>query len=429
MELRRREAEMLEGKYGEGRRKAMELLLAVGRVFDAQNMVSVSSSHLVIPEIQLFPKGNEARWGMEMCRKLLEGVEKFSVTSTINATALDLEKAGALRIPEAFVEDLKPVFKKSMEYYEAKGAIPNYSCTPFFDFFYRQGEHLGGAESVQVLFNNSVNGARVNRETGPTALCVAITGVTPNYGMHLDENRKGQMLFELDESLDPSEFTDADLNALGYYAGRVAVERIPVFKGLPEQMSPIDLKYLCVPLAVSAGIPMIHVVGVTPEARTVDEACGGKKPLETIRVGKKQVESSYERLNTAKTSDVEYIALGCPHCSLDELRKIVTLLRGRKVHPDVVLFVATSTIKYDLASRMGIVKEIEDLGGVVVKGMCPGSSIFGRYGRELKVKAVATNSSKNAHYIGAHSGGYVKTLFGSVDECIEAAVCGKWRVG
>ena len=69
------------------------------------------------------------------------------------------------------------------------------------------------------------------------------------------------MLFELDESLDPREFTDADLNALGYFAGRVAVERVPVFKGLPEQMSPIDLKYLCVPLAVSAGIltPSQHI--------------------------------------------------------------------------------------------------------------------------------------------------------------------------
>jgi predicted aconitase len=426
MQLRKREEEMLEGKFGTGKQKSMELLVAVGKVFDAKNMIPVASSHLVIPEIQLFPKGKEAKWGMEITRKLLDGVDQFSVPSTINPMVLDMEKADALNIPGEFVHEMKPIFKQAIKFYEEKGAIPNYSCTPFFDFFYRKGEHLGGAESVQVLFNNSVNGARLNRETGPTALAVAVTGVTPNYGMHLDENRKGRILFELDENLDSRTFTDADFNALGYYAGYVAGERIPVFSGLYHAMSETDLKYLCVPLAVSAGIPMIHVVGVTPEASTIKEAFGGLKPKETIRVGKKELQWSYERLNTATTNDLDYIAIGCPHCSLKELRHIAALLRGRKVHSKVILFVATSTIKYDLAKRMGLVKAIEDCGGVVVKGMCPGASIFGRYGKDLGVSTVATNSSKNAHYIGAHSGGHVKTQFGSLEICIDAAIMGKW---
>ena len=103
------------------------------------------------------------------------------------------------------------------------------------------------------------------------------------------------------------------------------------------------------------------------------------------------------------------------------------MLAGRKVHPDLVFFAATSTIKYELAARMGVVREIQNAGGVVVKGMCPGASIFGRYGKELGVKAVATNSSKNAHYIGAHSGGDIKTHFGDLSACVEAAVSGKWR--
>jgi predicted aconitase len=382
---------------------------------------------LVIPEIQLFPKGSEAEWGMEITRKLLEGVEQFSVPATINPMVLDLKKWQPLNIPLSFVEEMKPVFERAMAFYEGKGAIPNYSCTPFFDFFYRKGEHLGGAESVQVLYNNSINGARLNRETGPTALAVAVTGVTPNYGMHLDENRKGRILFELDGELDSRAFTDADLNALGYYGGRIAVERIPVFSGLHPEMSETDLKYLCVPLAVTAGIPMIHVVGVTPEAPTEEAAFGGKKPEEIVRVGRKELLSSYERLNTATSDNIDYVALGCPHCSIRELRNIAALLKGRKVNSNLVLFVATSTIKYDLAEKMGLVKVIEDSGAVVVKGMCPGASIFGRYGQELGVDTVATNSSKNAHYMGAHSGGYVKTHFGSLDQCIESAIAGKWK--
>jgi predicted aconitase with swiveling domain len=75
---------------------------------------------------------------------------------------------------------------------------------------------------------------------------------------------------------------------------------------------------------------------------------------------------------------------------------------------------------------MGIVKRIEDSGAVVVRGMCPGASIFGRYGRELGIKSVATNSAKNAHYMGAHSGGFVKTYFGSTSRCVDSAVSGKW---
>ena len=427
MEYTTREENMLAGNFGSGPQKSMELLSAVGKVYDAKNMIPVASSHLVIPEIQLFPKGNEAEWGMEITRKLVADVEKFSVPATINPMVLDLDRWKELNISEKFVEEMKPIFKKSMAFYEEKGAIPNYSCTPFFDFFYRMGEHLGGAESVQVLYNNSVNGAKLNRETGPTALAVAVTGVTPNYGMHLDENRKGQILFELDTDLDPTSFTDADFNALGYYGGRIAAERIPVFAGLSAQMNETDLKYLCVPLAVTAGIPMIHVIGVTPEAPTLEAAFGGKKPEETIHVDKEDLRSSYDRLNTAESDDLDYVALGCPHCSIRELRNIAALLRGRKVHANVILFVATSTIKYDLAMRMGLIKEIEDSGAVVVKGMCPGASIFGRFGKELGVENVATNSSKNAHYIGAHSGGFVKTHFGNLRQCIDSAVAGKWR--
>src|SRR4030043_1248725 len=112
---------------------------------------------------------------MEITRMLLGGVDQFSVPSTINPMVLDMEKAEALNIPREFVHEIKPIFKQAIKFYEGKGVIPNYSCTPFFDFFYRKGEHLGGAESIQVLFNNSVNGAKLNRETGPTALAVAVT--------------------------------------------------------------------------------------------------------------------------------------------------------------------------------------------------------------------------------------------------------------
>jgi len=428
LKLTQKEKKMLSGYYGKGVQKAMELLVSVGEIYNAEHMIPVSSSHLVIPEIQLFPKGKEAQWGTEITQVFLEGVEKFAIPTTTNATILDIDKAKKLKIPNWFIRDMKLIFQRTMEIYESKGAIPNYSCAPYFDFLFRKNEHLGGAESIQVLYNNSVNGARINRESGPTALCTAITGVTPCFGMHIKENRYGKVLFRLDERLNADKFSDADLNAIGYFAGRQCLDKIPIFQGFSRYMNQTELKYLCVPLAVTAGIPMIHVVGVTPEAETLDDALGGKNPEKIINITKESIKSSYDMLNTAGDSDkIDYIALGCPHCSLQELREISDLLEGKKISSDLIFFVAVSTIKYDLANRMGIVNKIEDAGGVVVKGMCPGSSIFGRYGKELNVKTVMTNSAKNAHYIGAHSGGFVKTIFASKQKCIEAALTGDWR--
>jgi len=427
MILTKEENEILAGKRGTGRQKAMELLLAVGESLNADKMIPVSSSHLVIPEIQLFFKNKKAQWGMEITRSMLTDVDRFAVPTTTNALILDIEKGHRLKIPDPFLEEMKEIFTATMNYYEKRGAIPNYSCAPYFDFFYKKGEHLGGAESIQVLFNNSINGSRVNRETGPTALATAITGVTPNFGMHLEENRAGEILFELDSSLKPETFTDADLNAIGYYVGRMSQEKIPVLAGFPTVMSGTQLKYLCVPLAVSAGIPMVHIAGVTPEAPTVEHALHFKKPIKTYTIGIREIESSYNLLNTAESVSIDYIAVGCPHCSLNELRMIRDLLINRKVNGNVIFFIAVSAIKYELAEKMGIIDEIESSGAVVVKSMCPGASIFGRYGNELGVKAVATNSAKNAHYIGAHSGGNVKTHFGSIYQCVDAACSGRWR--
>jgi predicted aconitase len=114
-------------------------------------------------------------------------------------------------------------------------------------------------------------------------------------GAGVDENHarwrrqvRGANDHERDDSpeIDPDGLSDADLNAIGYYAGRVAEEYIPVCSGFPLTMTATKLEYLCVPLAVSAGIPMMHVVGVTPEATTLERAFQGRKPEKTITIGR-----------------------------------------------------------------------------------------------------------------------------------------------
>ena len=57
--------------------------------------------------------------------------------------------------------------------------------------------YIAWSESNAVSFANSVLGARTNREGGPSALAAAITGRTPEYGLHIDKNRIANVLIRV----------------------------------------------------------------------------------------------------------------------------------------------------------------------------------------------------------------------------------------
>ena len=259
----------------------------------------------------------------------------------------------------------------------------------------------------------------------PVALATALTGKTPLYGMHLPENRYGQALIELKDDLDPGAFTYADYNALSYGVGKMVVDKIPVFLGLPQNMSITQLKYLCAPLGVSAGIPMFHAVGITPEAPTVEAALGGRKPEMSIEVGRKEINQAFEELCSATELKINYVFLGCPHVTIPEMKEIATLLQGKKIKSDVLLVVGITEPLRLLAREMGLVDIIENSGGMVVSGMCSAGSFLRRGVPEgFHVGVVATNAAKAAHYLKA---GEVQVWSETMPECINAAVTGKWE--
>ena len=422
MYLSKEEEEMLEGKLGSGTAFAMRLLTKVGDVMGAERMIRPVSSHIVSLAFQTY--GILADYSKELDEGMLEGVREFRIPATTNPKFFDKEDEKFIRrlgISDSTVAKIEESLTHKR--FEELGAIPSYTCTPFFVNPTRKGESLAGAESVAVVMYNSIYGARVNRETIPTALAASITGRTPEFGMHKPENRYARVQVNLGDDLKPEEFTRSDYSALGYYAGRIAQDRNVVFTGLPQDMSVGKLKTLLAPLGVSGAVMLAHVVGVTPEAPTLEAALLGRKPEDTIKVGKKELEEVYQMLTTATEEKADIAVFGCPHAPLDEIIEIAQLLDGKKIRDDAILVIGTAAPIKLLAERMGLTDIVERSGGLIVSDVCPYALPLSasRSGIELKqsIDIVATDCTKCAHYVGAGGG---KIKYGNASDCISAVM-------
>jgi predicted aconitase len=256
----------------------------------------------------------------------------------------------------------------------------------------------------------------------PSVIAAAIAGVTPEYGLHLKENRYGQVLVDL-SGLDHSSLRLSDYSAIGSYVGRTLVSKNPVIVGLPRAFSQDQIRFLISAMPTAGAISLCHLVGITPEAPTVEAALGGKPPEARISVGIEEMKSSYRKLTTTPKEDVDLVTFGCPHCSIPQIREIASLLEGKRVSPNTRLWVATSGHLRNLAQRMGYVETIERAGGLVLADLCvaPGAPFHLVQG----VKTVAINSARGAYFIpGACN---VDVIFGDTKDCIQAAIDGKWR--
>lgn len=258
--------------------------------------------------------------------------------------------------------------------------------------------------------------------------CTAITGVTPEILLLRPEERYGEVLVRL-RSLDVENFTTADYGALGYYIGKVAGTRNVALDGIPGRPSLEKLKFLLSPQPVSGAVSLCHIVGVTPEAPTLEEALGHRKPVEEITVGKREVRQVYDTLNTARSNEVDVVYFGCPHCAIAEMQEIAKLVGGKKKAERVKLWVSTNESMYVIAKRMGLVDIIEEAGCLVVTDLCMMVFPFGFL--EDPVQNVASNSARAIHY--QRTGGLaiagaiaVGTFYGSTEQCIDAAITGRW---
>ncbi len=365
LELTKEQETLLsDGCHGE--RKAMELLIALGDMYEASNLIPVTSVHISGASYKTIKDP-----GLKFLREMSEG-SMSKVTTTVNPIGMDRERYSEMRVREDFASRQNEI----VSLYEKIGIMDSWTCTPYLiGNRPGPGDHISWAESSAVVFANSVLGARTNREGGPSALASSLTGLTPNYGLHDEDNRRGEVLFELD--FDPAE---GDYASLGYLAGSVCGGRVPYFKGIDPTED--DLKTMSASIASSGSVSMFHVEEQTPEWRL-----GFKDDFERVAVGRKELSDIEDNWNTDE--DPTLVAFGCPHCSVGELQKLAKMLENGWKGPE--LWACTSKTARDQAPEA--VKAINRHGKVLCDTCVIVSSI------EDFSETVATNSGKASTYL------------------------------
>ncbi|CEP66126.1 Aconitase/3-isopropylmalate dehydratase large subunit, alpha/beta/alpha [Moorella glycerini] len=394
------EKRMLDGQYGDLVRKSMKILVALGEIYGAEKMLDINNVHS--PGVSYRVAGDA---GLNFVKDA-SVAGRFEVPVTLNTIGIDSENWEELGFPRCFA--LKQL--ELLQAYHTMGAISTYTCTPYLvGNIPLRGEHVAWGESSAIAFVNSVLGARTNREGGPSALAAGITGKVPAYGYHLDENRKGKYLFKVDIDLK----TDRDFAVLGYFAGKIAGTDVPVFEGIKRRPTLENLKALSAAVASSGAVALYHIVGVTPEAPTTEAVIGKQEP---IRFGKKEYEEVVAKFSLE--GDIDFVVTGCPHCSINEVRRVAQLLAGKKVKAD--FWICTSRQVKTLADKMGYTEIIREAGAQIVCDTCPVLAPTSSKG----YKKLVTNSAKLAHY--APGLWNLKTGLIEIEDCVEAAIKGYW---
>lgn len=406
MKLTDEQAKMLNGERGEPVQVAMEMLFALGEIYGAEKLIPIKSAHCAGLSLK-----SHGEAGMKWAESMAGKGAKVVVPTTMNVVGVD--RSRDLGLPPEWTE-----YQLRIQHaYEAMGCYGTSSCVPYYySFLPRFGEHIAWAESSAVVFTNSVLGARDNREGGPSAWAAAMTGFTPCYGLHLTENRCGDILFKVNVPLK----NVADFGALGNYVGKLVGEKIPVFEGLPRCTTE-ELVYFGAAMASAGSVAMFHAVGLTPEAPTLESAFQGKSGYEVVELGQRELQQGYQNLTCGKSRDIDYVALGCPHCSLDQVKNIADLLEGRKVKENVTLWIHTNMAVKAMAEELGLAGKIEKAGGILTQDLCTILSVP----ESLGFKTLATHSAKMAFY--APGGNGLNVWYGDDRACIEAAVTGRWE--
>jgi predicted aconitase len=299
-----------------------------------------------------------------------------------------------------------------MEAYEGVGAILSWSCIPYMaENIPLYGETVAFSESSATPYVNSVIGARTNREAAQSALAAGVIGKTPEYGLHLKENRRGTHLIRVQAALN-DEF---DYTLLGYCVGKRVGYGIPVLIGISRRPNTEEFINFCAMSNVSGAISMFHIPGFTFEASTVEEAFQGDIPEDKITVTDQELKQVYDELQTT-SGKIDFVMLGCPHYTLKQVEEVVRLLDGKRIHDGVAFWVCTSATTKVLAERNGYVGVIEKAGGHVVVDTCIDEPCWIAY----KDKVGMTDSPKCAYYRR-----FKEARVGRLRDCVEAAIRGK----
>lgn len=422
--LTREEQTMLDGEQGAAVAKAMELLIryadALGaeRFVETNNVAGVPGS--APPWLKNYYKDDGGDYRAVFSKFDLDADEVVDVPR-MNAYSCHLQGGmdPELWAEQGMTQEAHDNFMSDERETAAHGIQILKTCTPYIAGNVPvMGEHCAWMESSAVVFCNSVIGGRTNCEGRESTSAAMLAKRIPDWGFHRDDYRLGQHSVKVEVPVEDV----FDWGMLGYFVGDVVQDTIPVIAGSIAKPSLIRHKHFGAAAASSGGVEMYHMVGITPEASSVERAFGGAAKGETFVYDAAARKRIYEMLNSVgQSEDVDYVMLGCPHYSIEQIAHAAHLIEGRNVHANSALWVFTSRAVKATADANGYTKTLQDAGAYLMTDTCSAISQAIPPG----TRVAALDSAKQVHYLPAMMG--IEGWYGTTEECIDAACTGKWK--
>jgi len=412
MRLNEAEKAMLNGDKGGPLQRAIEQQIQVGTFFDAEDFVPVAQAHIMADTESLGEAGVAFLEGLAAETK---SENQVCIPTITDPRGADFQTFERINHDPAYVA----LEKRADVAFRALGILMTDTCINYQTIIPPvRGEHLAMGDTGVVIYSNSVFGARTNYEGGPSALAAALTGRTPRYGFHLDENRIGSKRFRVEKQ--PEDWSQ--WGALGGFIGREmgSYYQVPVLDGIESAPSSDDLKHFGAAMASFGSTALFHMIGVTPEAPDLQTAFSGDVPAATT-ITSADIDAFFK--SYAMDDDgLDVVVFAAPQLSLYELQRLAKLLDGQTVHNDVALLIATSPENKRAAERMGLDDKISGSGAVLMEGVC----FYQMHARELGEAngwtRLMTNSAKLVNIIGGY--GYEPVL-SDMERCVASAVAGR----
>jgi predicted aconitase len=409
LNLSDRDRAMANGGGGPAQALAMSILLRMAEVYGATELMDISQAH-IDSTIYL---GDAT---LEFAERLASLGARVAVPTSLNVSGVD----------ECGWKDwaVKPEWAakaaRQMLAYERMGAVPTWTCAPYQTHMRPAfGQQIAWGESNAISFANSVIGARTERYPDLLDICCAITGRVPAVGLHLAENRGGQIHLRLENVSRALQQDDQFFAVLGHLVGQLADDGIPVVDGIVVSPAEDQLKAFAAAAASSGRVALFHMVGVTPEAPTLEAAFLGRPPQRTITVTTADLGAARRELTTADGRELDMVILGSPHFSLAEFSQLAPLVAGQRAHPRVKFLITSSRLMKERARDAGILAPIAAFGAQITLDTC----ILASPMLPPEIKTLMTNSAKYAYY--APSLLNTRVTFGSLADCVRSAIEGR----
>ena len=417
------ERDMLAGKYGEDKQRALEIIIDYAHILGAQELVEVSKAHFTCGN----PPDNESGeydYFKAYSDRYLDHSGRIRVKSFNEGTYVMDDVSACDAFQWAYCNQDESLYRGNESMIRTAttlGAVNGGTCAPYLaGWLPIMGEYFVTTESSNVLYCNSILGARGNGGGENVSYAAAVCGRAPRWGLHLPENRHGTHVF----NIRCASATKQDWDLIGYAVGkRLAPNAVPVLRGDFQRPNLIKLKSCFTSMATTSSAELCLIVGVSPEAQTFEMAMQGHQAAAEYDITQDIIDGYRRELCHPVSGPVDFLQIGCPNCSCEELAQYARYMKGKHVKEGVRFCIFTNIAQHAIAKRSGIIDTLNAAGVQVLTSGC----ILRTFYLADRAKGIGLSAVKLTHYSKTERKD-TPVYFGTDEEVMDAAVSGYWEV-